>query len=280
MRKLSREAPPAQLAAAAAKELAAAETYFVTDGKTKGFKFKVYQLKDVKARLADMTSGKCAYCEADYDATQPADVEHYRPKGALVTEAGKVEPAYWWLAAQWDNLLPSCIRCNRVETQSLYDGSQVKLGKGERFPLLDESNRAKKPGGEAQEIPLLIDPFREDPAIYIEFVDDGGYCIAKPVDRDENSIAAKRARASIDIYGLNRVGLVRDRSRYMRRARAAALRLRKLFNKQRALVGSPQGIIDRIAEEIRDELELLDEMMDGSDRYTGMIRTLAAPEFA
>ncbi|MEF9674035.1 hypothetical protein QNM99_25505 [Pseudomonas sp. PCH446] len=43
------------------------------------------------------------------------DVEHYRPKGAVSEDAS--HPGYWWVAMDWDNLLPSCIDCNRKRKQ-------------------------------------------------------------------------------------------------------------------------------------------------------------------
>jgi uncharacterized protein (TIGR02646 family) len=280
MRKLERGAAPAGLAGAAKVELAAAQLHFENTGAKDGFEFNAYRRIDVRAALKAFGIGKCAYCEADYDATHPEDIEHYRPKGAIATDAGRLKPGYWWLAADWHNLLPSCIRCNRVETQPLYDGSELKMGKGERFPLADETKRASTVGAETFEAPLLIDPCREDPSAFIRFVDDNGACIAVPVDPDPTSLRARRARASIDIYGLNRAGLVRDRSRYTRRAKAAVLNLRRLARLEAELQAGPAHLLEAAREAIREELLMLDELTCGTDRYTGMITTLVAPDVA
>jgi uncharacterized protein (TIGR02646 family) len=280
VRRLVRGHCPAVFGADAQHELAAARSHFEGTGLKDGFTFKAYSLKDVKTSLSKMSSGKCAYCEADYDATQPVDVEHYRPKGAVDGEAGLVKPGYWWLAAAWINLLPSCIRCNREEGQILYDGTELKTGKGNRFPLFDESQRANAIGGEAFEDPLLIDPCREDPSQYIKFVNDEGSCIAVPVDEDPKSRSAQRARASIDIYGLNRSGLVRDRSRYMRLARLSLARLDRFGRLLEGLAPDAQQEREEIADAIEEELKYLDDLTSGEDRYTGMLVEIVDPALA
>lgn len=90
----------------------------IQDGaEDKGFKFSfsVYKHADVKERLEELFHGKCAYCESRYSSTRPMDVEHYRPKGRVAESEG--HPGYYWLAAEWTNLLPSCIDCNRRRNQ-------------------------------------------------------------------------------------------------------------------------------------------------------------------
>jgi uncharacterized protein (TIGR02646 family) len=280
VRKLARDVCPAALVASARLELAAARVHFVDEKRRAGFKFKAYKHDDVKASLSKMSSGKCAYCEADYDATQPVDVEHYRPKGAVDTETGQLKPGYWWLAPAWDNLLPSCIRCNREEGLIMYDGTELKTGKANRFPLLHENKRAKAIGEEAYEDPLLIDPCREDPSQYIKFVENDGRCIAVAVDGDPKSRSAQRARASIDIYGLNRGGLVRDRSRYMQWAKLSLARLDQLARRLERL--APGAAQDRkeIADAINKELQYLDGLTFGEDRYTGMLVAIVDPALA
>ena len=105
MRKLTREPSSPTYAASAAAELQRARSHFEGTGRLDGFDFNVYRDPEVKRALSKMSGGNCAYCEADYDATQPVDVEHFRPKKAIDTEGGWIQPGYWWLAADWDNLL-------------------------------------------------------------------------------------------------------------------------------------------------------------------------------
>lgn len=225
-----------------------------------------------------MTNGKCAYCEADYDATQPSDVEHFRPKGAIDTDTARIKPGYWWLAAAWENLLPSCIRCNRLERQLLFDGSELSSGKANRFPLADETIRASAVGQEAHEQPLLIDPSVEDPAQLIRFIDDDGRCIAVPIDDDAASLGARKARASIDIFGLNRSGLVRDRSRYMRWAKLSLARLERLARRLDVLAPDETDERAEIADMINEELDYLAGLTCGEDRYTGMLQAIVDPK--
>jgi len=278
MRRLERAQIPPSLLTAGATELQAARLHFDGTGAQDGFTYQAYGASEVKSALTAMTGGKCAYCEADYDATQPNDVEHFRPKGAIDTDAGRIKPGYWWLAATWDNLLPSCIRCNRKENQLLYDGTALSSGKANLFPLVDETKRASAIGEEAHEDPLLIDPCREDPAIHLRFIDDGDRSIAVPNDPDPTSISARKARASIDIYGLNRAGLVRDRSRYLRWAKVSLARLETLARRLDRLPAGADDERTEIATLIEQELDYLDGLTCGEDRYTGMLQALINPK--
>jgi uncharacterized protein (TIGR02646 family) len=261
-------------------EFARARLHFEAPGIQNGFEFKAYSHGDVKTALSKMTGGNCAYCEADYDATAPVDVEHFRPKAAIEKDTGLTKPGYWWLAARWDNLLPSCIRCNRKERLPLFDGSELVTGKGNRFPLDDEDRRAHDVGGEADETPLLIDPCRDDPADFIRFEDQGGKCIAVPVEEDPTSLSARRARASIDIYGLNRAGLVRDRSRYMVRAKLLLAQLERAVRRLNRI--SPEDDENRIdAElEITEYLDSIATLTCGEDRFAGMLDAMIGPAIA
>lgn len=74
------------------------------------------------------------------------DVEHYRPKGGYLDPDGTLcQPGYYWLAADWNNLFPSCIDCNREREQIMVKGQAKKLGKANKFPLVD--------AGEAEIVP-------------------------------------------------------------------------------------------------------------------------------
>ena len=98
----------------------------------------LYGKDDVRKQLKDDQHCKCAYCEKTL-IDEPKHVEHYRPKSR-----------YPDLAFTWDNLLGSCWACN--------------IKKWNNFPLEDESKRYT-----SQEVPLLINPYNDDPADYIEF---------------------------------------------------------------------------------------------------------------
>jgi hypothetical protein len=153
--------------------------------------FTVYSDPRIKAVLQHLFHGKCAYCESKYQATQPMDVEHWRPKSV-----------YWFLAAEWSNLYPSCIDCNRQRSHvvPLPDGSNeiLLLGKLDQFPI-DNVAPARDRTALAQEKPLLLDPCNDDPEKFFEFSKQG---VVRPKSAD------LRSETSIRVYALNRMGLV------------------------------------------------------------------------
>ncbi len=59
-----------------------------------------YKHKDVKQALINCSHGKCAYCESKSPGNY-LEVEHFAPK-----------QFYPELTLDWDNLLPSCKKCN------------------------------------------------------------------------------------------------------------------------------------------------------------------------
>ena len=147
--------------------------------------------------------GKCAYCEKTIN-NQYGDIEHYRPKAAVQNEDGKRvkishagaqrdHPGYYWLAYDWQNLLPSCELCNRPSRGG-------KWGKGNRFPV--EGKHAARPGDEATERPKILNPLIDSPADHLAF-DSTGTVTPK----------SERGRATRDILGLDAKDLPRDRKR-------------------------------------------------------------------
>ena len=85
-----------------------------------GYPFNAYRNRALKEALEAIFE-RCAYCETHYAVGGYLEVEHYRPKNF-----------YYWLAAEWSNLLPSCKRCNN--------------GKLAKFPLSDAARQARKKG--------------------------------------------------------------------------------------------------------------------------------------
>jgi 5-methylcytosine-specific restriction endonuclease McrA len=175
----------------------------------KSFKFKVYSDKAVKEALARLFRGKCAYCESRFDATQPVDVEHWRPKGDVEDEVeGKLGRGYYWLAATWDNLLPACIDCNRKREHLIQPTNEKRvIGKGNYFPLRTGTARANTPGKETEEQPLLLHPYRDDPTLALDLDEHEGVLLPK----NEQGVPDARGEASIRVYALNRTGLVHAR---------------------------------------------------------------------
>jgi uncharacterized protein (TIGR02646 family) len=167
-------------------------------------KFRAYKDEEVKKALNELFQGKCAYCESPYASTAPVDVEHFRPKAGILVDGKLTKPGYYWLAADWDNLLPSCIDCNRSRTQEFDDKDPQKSGKANQFPVADENRRAQKPGKENEEEYLLLDPCRDDPQAHLEFLAEG--VIRARLAAPET--LSRKGTTSIEVYGLQRKGLV------------------------------------------------------------------------
>jgi uncharacterized protein (TIGR02646 family) len=217
--------------------------------KRKPFVFGVYKAEGVKKRLEELFHGKCAYCESLYASQAPVDVEHFRPKGRIEGETD--HPGYWWLAAEWTNLLPSCLDCNRRRKQVapivsadlavLYEAMQT--GKQDSFPVL--GTRALQEADDlVAERPLLLDPTRDDPSEHLVFSLAGdraaglvypaplsgaaaGAPILPKVMQNPAAVAGHaeaagvsvRGAVSIQVYGLNRLRLVQERARLLRQLR-------------------------------------------------------------
>lgn len=179
------------------------------------FEFKVY--KEAKPVLQKLFNNKCGYCEIDYGGA-PSDVEHFRPKAGIDYEhAGGIDTypeGYYWLGADWDNLIYSCQHCNRRETHDhllrLGAGIDRRVsGKGNFFPLLDEKKRLKPcdPVDGEEPFRLLLDPCRDEPRLHLKF-HANGFVTAQLV----GGRPSLKGQASIRHYGLSRVNLI-DRRR-------------------------------------------------------------------
>ena len=192
------------------------------------FKFKVYGDKEVRQAIGQLFENKCAYCESRYAGTQPVDVEHWRPKGMINTEAGvEIYPGYYWLASDWENLLASCIDCNRRREQRLEPGGEMRVvGKGNRFPLASGSKHATEPGAELDEVPLLLNPYTDNPEQHLEFLPEG---VVRSKLTQTNEPSAK-GDWSIDVYALNRTGLVQDRKEVMLLIQQRMFTIQRLAN--------------------------------------------------
>lgn len=170
--------------------------------------FSAYKDDALRDLLNDIFQFKCAYCESYYGATQPVAIEHYRPKGAVIVNGTQEKPGYYWLAADWDNLFPTCTDCNSRRTQDLADGSRQVAGKGNEFPLADNKKRARTSRSNLmREEPLLLNPSvsTDSPAQHLEFLLDGDVGVVRSV------AASIKGTESIRVYALNRRGLVRAR---------------------------------------------------------------------
>lgn len=183
-----------------------------TNGGEKNFVFSAHTV--AQPALREMFLNKCAYCEDRFGSNVDPEVEHFRPKGAVeVTAAdGKAmdrAPGYYWLATRWENLTLSCPVCNKKQSRAMYGGIDDSLcGKGCRFPLEDEAKRAKGPGDELYESPLLLDPSTSDVERYFTFARDGTVSPSEILNEHEK----RRAKKTLEVFGLTRKTLCDDRA--------------------------------------------------------------------
>ena|SRR5829696_6316855 len=244
------DVPPALASPAAEKERADAIAHYGNpDGRGKPFIHRVYRDPQVKERLNAAFRDTCAYCETDSSAGALYDVEHYRPKGACRQreDDDSIGRGYFWLAATWQNLLPSCQRCNRPYGDKHAGERERRVsGKGNWFPLADPEARMVGPDSEENEEPLLLHPYFDDPHEHLEFIEEG---LVRP-RRLANGTPSPRGEATIRILGLNRERLVRARRRKLRSIERC---LRRIARNE----GDParRGELDDAIEELNDLLE-------------------------
>ena len=253
---------PQELVDKGAVELGKARAHFgdpANDGTP--FAFGVYKLPAVKSALNETFRFKCAYCESYFGATQPLDVEHFRPKSGVLVGTKLVWGVYYWLAASWGNLLPSCTDCNRPRKQSLPDGSEQTQGKANQFPLSSEDVRAAKEGDEKAESRLLVHPCLDRPETHFTFEPDGIV-----------SWRSRKGKESIRVYALLRRGLVQARR---------ALQIEVLTH-----ISIARGLAQKLEQDGPDadleallalELQALARFIDPEHEYSATARALIEP---
>lgn len=219
------------------------------------YKPKLY--KKMRQVIFDGFYGKCAYCEAKFILTETGDVEHYRPKGAITDERDqrimiarrgkrpKPHPGYYWLAYDWQNLLPSCSLCNRPARPR----GGVRIGKGMRFPVFPSPTlkygHARSPHELTKELPVFIHPVLEDPRKHIMLDAETGVLIDK----------TPRGKQCIDLLGLNREGVAKER--------------KKIYLFVRGLIKtSLQQIRERDLQNLTDQLEIIEAYKRGTESYS------------
>lgn len=153
----------------------------------------IYGTRVVKRQLKADQHDKCGFCEAVFDANVAGDVEHYRPKGAVMTAAGRIHPGYYWIGYAWENLSYACPDCNEYRKRDL-------------FPLSDENARARDHHDDLDaEEPLLLDPYgAREPRQHIVFVGEAA------------TGRTPEGRTTIDVLALSRTSLARDRLDHLR----------------------------------------------------------------
>ena len=201
--------------------------------------FTAYKDPTVVEALSMLFHRKCAYCEVLMAGQQPGDVDHYRPKASAIVYEKDGErvatPGYFWLAANWDNLLPSCVFCNRPNTLDIaIEDEEERRGKGAYFPQEHDApsgNLAKRSmqrrragkhcdfplvvGSPRREFPasldaaeqrLLLNPCEDDPRDHLKFTRDG---FVLPVQKQDG--VSQMGKKTIEVCALNRAELLQLR---------------------------------------------------------------------
>ncbi|MFI2770244.1 hypothetical protein ACH50P_22525, partial [Sulfitobacter sp. M22386] len=167
-----------------------------------------------------LASGKCAYCEGLISGVGAREVEHYRPKGGVAEDTS--HPGYWWLAHDWENLLPTCILCNQSRRQHivtpemsreeveklLFSRASTSHGKANQFAVSGARATCHACDLETED-PLLIDPCRQDPKQEIGWDFSGELPRAVPKLRE--NAPSKYGVYTIETCALNRAELVLER---------------------------------------------------------------------
>ncbi len=241
------------------------------------FTFKAYGHVLLRRALNKTYLFKCAYCETFFGAASPVAVEHYRPKGAIIDGKRRLTPGYFWLAADWHNLLPSCTDCNSPRRQDEDDGSTRVRGKGNFFPIAKGSRRARLPGAEKKESPLLLHPERDFPESHLEFrVDRRRLGLVMPARIKGKD--SPRGKASIEYYALDRPQLKWSREQ------AAKRLLSHLRNTRRTLRDFRNNPADaQRRRDFEENIADLKEMVAPGQQYLAMMRAILRkeyPEFA
>ena len=246
--------------------------------------FKVYADKAVRKVLQGMFHGKCAYCESRITTIYSGDIEHFRPKGG----------GYYWLAADWDNLLFACPFCNQTYTHAFTVNGEVKelvQGKRDQFPLSDESRRMGlvhaasflgdpeqyMPAYDAEEeVRLLLRPCTDkDIEAYFSYTDEGLIRVAAGM----TGPARQRAQVSIDTFALQRLGLVLAREARLVQIKAQIRRVEEAIEDFDAHIDDPEELRTWYESVLREEMETLARFQDDDQEYAGMARWVIGKYF-
>lgn len=229
----------------------------ISGKKLASYDFTAYGDFEVKSSLRRLFKNKCAYCEGPLTADM--DVEHFRPKGG-VTEDDQHD-GYWWLTHSWSNLLASCPHCNQsrrchLVPQHATVADFLKLqstqatasyGKANQFPI--QGQRATYTAQDLTvEQALLIDPTAEDPELYFKWSRAGHYSVAIPTAI--NPWSQSRGLAAIDVFALNRLYLVHDRTVRLNEMRTQAELILGLLEKDMR-DGGNQACVDEAIVRVR-----------------------------
>jgi len=236
------------------------------------FTFSIYKDKELSAELGRVFGNKCAYCESCFGAVTAKDIEHFRPKSEIETsDAMILRPGYYWLAAEWMNLLVSCPDCNRKRTHRVPGQPEmVTLGKHIQFPIANENARLRMhtcspvqiAAEEAQR--LLINPCIENPEDHFTYDDSG---LIHPRNANDN-----KAIFSIYVYALQRKGLVEARKETLVTLQRRLLHLRIPIQELMEIASEDIRRQDAKQKQIADLMDDVLTMFEPGKPYLGLLR--------
>ncbi|SMO63121.1 TIGR02646 family protein [Chryseobacterium rhizoplanae] len=248
--------------------------------------YTIYSDKKIRKLLVKMFHGKCAYCESKITAIYNGDIEHFRPKGKI-HDATPKKPGYFWLAAEWDNLLFACPFCNQTNTHEFKNGNIIEekvFGKHDQFPLDTETYRLKYTHGIIyftdsatykkafdleESVRLLLNPCKDDRVEkYFKF-DDNGAIITNDGLTD---FEERKALQSIITYALHRLPLTIAREQKIIQIKAQIRRVENaIINYNDNLDASDE---ERIWFEgiMREEMQILKKYKDSDQEYAALAR--------
>lgn len=237
------------------------------------FTFAVYKDPEIQEQLGVIFRTKCAYCETDFGAVTPKDIEHFRPKSEVSAGNTTLVPGYFWLAGEWDNLLVSCPDCNRGRKHEVPgQPKKVTLGKETQFPLSNEQHRARDraPLVNEETVRLLINPCTDQPENHLTF-DDKGLIHSRP---DANGVESEMGTMSIAVYALQRKPLVESRLKELNRFRGLFDNLNFLVKNHNTLkaLGAPSVTLNDNGAQIAKVKGAMVEMLGPKAPYLAMLR--------
>jgi uncharacterized protein (TIGR02646 family) len=187
---------------------------YLTNPRKPAFKHKLYNKPSVKNAILKLFKERCAYCESYIGHIQDGDIEHFRPKGRVKEGATIIKPGYYWLAADWNNLLLSCTHCNQSRKQKSQLGIKMTIGKYDQFPLKTGEIRQSSPTDPTDENSrLLINPLIENPEDFFHY-DKNGYILIQPGLNPEQ---IEMAETSTKVFALIRINLAKRRKAHFLR---------------------------------------------------------------
>lgn len=242
----------------------------------KTFNFTVYRAPEVKEALITLFEGKCAYCESKFLHVYSGDVEHFRPKGEITEANPPKKPGYYWLAAEWDNLLLSCRNCNQKLKHQIHGRTGKKtMGKMNQFPLSDESKRVRShnsPNGISDEEPhrLLLNPCIDNPEDHLEY--DDQYAVIRP--KKSGGVPSEKGAKSIEVYVLQRVPLVIAREKVLIQILAQIQRVKEATKNVDDHLQASHDVQFYFEKILKRELKVLRAFTNPTEEYSGMARQI------